>query len=377
MYVPIIQFFTFHFLLKNAINEIIPAKNVGENTIFALSKSDDMPTNKQAKLRYDCLNKCFQNPNARYTFDDLKNKCSLYINSVLGMDVEISIRTLRDDIAFMKKQGAPIRCYKSAGTPYYRYEDCSYCFNSNEMLSDSELQQLLDTIQILGRFNGMPQFEEVASLLEKLENSFKLDKNRSAIVCFDQNVDVVGKKFFKPLFDAIIAKAAIKVVYKPFADPKEEFTLSPYFLKQYNQRWYVFGSILEHPEWEIANLSLDRISKIKASRSPFVENPGIDFEDYFDDIIGVTRLKGEKVQTIKLKVDPDYAGYFLSRPLHWTQRPKLADDGTTTIKVCYNKELENKLFEMSAEVEVLEPLSLRKKIHDRLVIALEKHKMEE
>lgn len=329
-----------------------------------------------ASFRYECLNKCFQNPNARYTFEDLKIKCSLYVSSIIGKEVEIKDRTLRDDIAFMKKNGAPIKCYKSAGTPYYRYEDCSYCFNSNEMLSDSELQQLLDTIQILGRFNGMPQFEEVASLLEKLEKSFKLDKNRADIVCFDQNVDVKGKEFFKPLFDAIIAKATIKVVYKPFADPKEEFTLSPYFLKQYNQRWYVFGSILEHPEWEIANLSLDRISKIKASKSPFVENPGIDFECYFDDIIGVTRFKDEKVQTIKLKVDASYAGYFLSRPIHWSQKAKLADDGTITLKVCYNKELENMLFEMSAEVEVLEPLSLRKKIHDRLVVALEKHNME-
>ena len=63
-------------------------------------------------------------------------------------------------------------------------------------------------------------------------------------------------------------------------------TIHPYYVKQYNGRWFLYG--LNDERNEISNLALDRIQSYKMSEIPFKKNEQIDFSTYFDDVMGAT-----------------------------------------------------------------------------------------
>lgn len=333
-----------------------------------------MPENKHAEIRYRVLDQCFSRKTYKYDFDKLREKCQQAIAEVTGEaedECEVSVRTLRNDINFMKQHWkAPIKCFHDTNPPHYAYTDSGFSIYKKSFLTPAESQLLLDTIQMLSRFKGFPQFDELSDVVKKLKKEFKLGESGSKVVSFEQNEFVHGLEFFTPLLHAILNKQTVVLNYESYLYPKAQYHFSPYYLKQYAQRWYVFGRAEECPY--MMNLALDRIKKLRNCKRNFIENLDVDFEEYFEDIIGVTHYENSKVETVKLKVDPDFAGYFLSKPLHWTQRGKLTKDGVCTLKVRINRELENKLLTMSPQVEVLEPLVLRNTIRERLKQALAK-----
>jgi len=72
----------------------------------------------------------------------------------------------------------------------------------------------------------------------------------------------------------------------PFDKPEFTFIFHPYHLKQYNNRWFVFGlnEKLGIAAW---NLPLDRIVTIRETSLDYILSE-IDWDEYFYGIIGVT-----------------------------------------------------------------------------------------
>ena len=109
----------------------------------------------------------------------------------------------------------------------------------------------------------------------------------NSIIEYEYNPDLKGNKFIKNIYEAIINKVVLKIIYKPFEKKEQEFNLSPYYLKQYNNRWFLFGKDSNFSS--ISNLPLDRIQSIERIGLQFEKNP-VDFEGkmdygYFDDIV--------------------------------------------------------------------------------------------
>jgi muramidase (phage lysozyme) len=59
-----------------------------------------MPTNKNAQLRYQILDRCFSDKHRRYTIDDLLEKVNEALLDLTGR--EVSLRQIRDDIKYMR-----------------------------------------------------------------------------------------------------------------------------------------------------------------------------------------------------------------------------------------------------------------------------------
>jgi hypothetical protein len=70
----------------------------------------------------------------------------------------------------------------------------------------------------------------------------------------------------------------------------------PYYLKEYNNRWFYFGL---HPEsWNQIEMSLWQIVDVAPIDVPFIPNETIDWQEYFSDMIGVSigrRCRAENV----------------------------------------------------------------------------------
>lgn len=327
-----------------------------------------MAINKNALLRYQVLDRCFRNPGRMYFIEDLLNECN---NALIELDPHsngIQKRQLFDDIRFMESEAGwsiPLERFRHGRKVFYRYEDLSFSIN-NQPLNDAEAEQIKSAIQIISRFSGTPQFEWVNEMIPKLESKFGLIKRKHEIISFENNIDLKGIDFLTPLFNAIINERVLNVKYKDFRSLEPyEIIFHPYYLKQYNNRWFVFGLNAENqiPNW---NLALDRIESLSETDLKYKLSE-IEWEDYFYDIVGVTRPNEGEIDNIVLKFSPEVAPYVITKPIHPSQKHKSDSTGLeVNIKVIPNFELERLILSFGEQVQVISPKKLKDRITQRL-----------
>lgn len=159
-----------------------------------------MPTNKNAQLRYQILDRCFSDCHHKYTIDDLIEKVNEALFDLCG--TQISIRQIREDIKYMRDRvtyNAPIEAYPFDGRKsYYRYSDPTFSIFNNE-LSTEEVASLRSAIDILSRFRGVPSNAWLENVISSLEYRFGIMPNTENIVSFDQNELLKGTEFWESL----------------------------------------------------------------------------------------------------------------------------------------------------------------------------------
>ena len=303
-----------------------------------------MPTNKNALLRYQILDRCFSNRYRKYTIEDLVDAVNEALYDMYGS--EVSMRQIRDDIKYMRDRvsyNAPIEAVPFEGKRcYYRYSDPNYTIFNNELTTE-EVTKLCSTINMLGRYRGGANrwLEEVIS---NLELRFGIKTNREHVVAFEQNEQLRGLEFLSELIDSAINHQPLNLLYRTYNGKETNIVIHPYHVKQYNNRWFLFG-LEQTPNGDrIANRALDRIVKFSKANVPFVPNTSIDFSTRFDDVVGVT-IPDDDVQkeTVVLK------------------------------EVRPNKELESVIFSYFPHVEVLAPASLREEFKEKIASNLKKY----
>jgi len=333
-----------------------------------------MATNKNALIRYKVLDNCFRNPGRKYFIDDLIAECEGILLEIDPESNGISRRQIFEDIAFMEsKEGWSIELDKlrDGKKVYYRYADMSYSIN-NMPLNEVEINQLKAAVDILSQFKGMPQFEWVNELVPKLQQGISSDKVSSTIIEFDSNQYLKGIEHLGPLHNAIFYKKVLTITYQPFEnDAPFEIIIHPYFLKQYNNRWFLFGyySEIERFDW---NLAIDRIVSIKEIKETYRINNQIDWMDYFEDIIGVTKPNGKEPEKVVLHFIGRTGKYIETKPLHGSQKPKWINETTleVTLDIIINYELERLILSYADSVKVIHPIALTSLIKNRLEMAL-------
>ncbi|HOV84622.1 MAG TPA: WYL domain-containing protein [Paludibacteraceae bacterium] len=321
-----------------------------------------MATNKHATIRYHALDQCFSNFGRNFFIEDLIDACNDAIFEYTGTSEGIKRRQIFEDIKFMESEqgwSIPLERVRYGKRVYYRYSDKNFSIK-NQPINESEANQLIETLSILNRFKGMPQFDWMEELLVRIESAFKLKINSSPIVSFEQNPYLKGMNFFTELFNAIHYKKALEISYLSFKQEKPiNVSLHPYYLKQFNNRWFLFG--LNEQMNSISNLALDRIVDVKEINKTYIENETIDFEEYFDDVVGVTVLKNKEPVKVMLRVSNELFPYIESKPIHGSQKIKQRTEEYTIIElfVQLNYELISLIFSYGEAIIVQEPEELK------------------
>ncbi len=324
-----------------------------------------MSTNKHATIRYLALDKCFRNPGRKYFMEDLVEVCNNALFEYSETTKGVEKRTVFDDIKFMESsQGWSIDLerHKDGRKVYYRYADTSFSIN-NHLLNESEENQLKEVLLTLSRFKGMPQFEWIDEMVIRLESSFSLKADAGKIIEFEQNQYLKGLEFFSALFNAILYRKTLEVQYKGFKQEKPVvFCFHPYYLKQYNNRWFVFGRTNDRDN--MTNMAIDRIQQLKDSKAAFIENDLVNFDEFFEDMIGVSESVDRKPEKIVLQINKELWPYIESKPLHGSQKlvKKTAEHTVISLTVHRNYELTAQLFSLGEKLKVLEPADLAKEI---------------
>lgn len=329
-----------------------------------------MPGNNNALFRYQILDRCFSDFKKIYDFDDLKEE----VNNNQD-DGYISDRQLRNDLKAIRKM-LPDGIYLDA-TPYegkkcyYRYSEQNFSLYKNQLSTD-DVKIISSTIEALRRYRGLPNFAWLEEIISNLEYRFGIKSNSENVVSFDQNERLVGLNHLSKVIDAAVNHTPLLIFYKTYRGKEVKSTLHPYHVKQYNNRWFLFG--YEEESGKIANKALDRIQLILPASLTFRPNKDIDFAHFFDDIVGVS-IPNEDVEkeTIVLRFSEARFPYVTSKPLHPSQKVVEGMENTISIEVKPTRELNQLVFSFMPDVEVLSPEWYREDIKNKIEENLKKY----
>ncbi len=326
-----------------------------------------MPINKHALIRYKVLDRCLRNFYRRYYIEDLIEECNKALYDYTGKRECVQRRQIFNDLNTLEESllfGATIDRIKDGRRVYYRYHYRDFSIEETPF-NDHDLDKMKEALLTLKRFKGLPSFEWVEEFLIHLEGSYNLKTTDEEVIEFEHNPYLEGLEHLEPLMTAAINHQTKHILYQPFGGQEVEWDIHPYFLKQYNNRWYLFG--LNNKTMSIYHVPLDRIKAIQDSNIRFIPNTEIDFKlDYFADIIGVSIEKDTKVEKIILQFDEKRFPYVVSKPIHESQTIIDNEARKIKIEVMPNRELEALLLSFGNQVEVLEPESLRNRIKEKV-----------
>ncbi len=326
-----------------------------------------MPTNKNAAYRYRILNKCFTNRGKRrWTLEELEEEVSRHLQDDFGVSNGISKRSLQGDLNVMRSEqprgfGAPIVCRDGQ----YFYSDPKYSIEY-QALGTEEVHLLRSALSLLQQLPGTPQLEALQMLLNKVGHTRSLPSLSGQWIQFETNPAVQCLEWLGPLYKSIAEQQVVDIDYHPFTEPPLTIRLHPYLLKEWRNRWYIFGRTQENKLW---NLALDRIRGIRLAPEEVAYQPNdlFDPSTWFDDLVGVSKPENSIPETVILELSYLNARYLETRPVHTSQTFLGEYNGRHrfSLKVYINHELVNELLRFGKDLEVIAPERLRKMVAER------------
>ena len=333
-----------------------------------------MPTNKNAFNRYLILDELLADRMHNYSIQDLTNIVEVRLAKD-GLE-GVGRRCIEKDIVDLEYATlfAEIERYKTKeGKRCVRYADPTFSI-FNKKLSNEERNLLCEVLETIGQFDGLDNFEWLEEFKAKLGVN-----EHERIIYFSNNPYLKNSNLLGTLFTYIANKESVHLTYRTFKEEvQKEIDFHPYFLKQYNNRWYVIGAA--DTDGKILTFALDRIIKTEPlpelSYRPCTE----DLTERYEDIIGITYYKNEPIEEIIFWASDDARGYIDTKPIHGSQR-ELKEDRSKEFRAKYptlkcgkifsiscirNYELIRELCSYGSDVIVLSPEHIKKAVRSRI-----------
>lgn len=321
-----------------------------------------MPVNRNALIRYKTIDTCLRNKYRRWTLEDLIDACSDALYEYEGIDKGISRRTVQGDIQIMRSEklgyNAPIVVYDNK---FYRYEDEDYSI-TNTPLSEQDLKVMSEAVEVLSQFKGFSYFSEMGEIVNRLEDHVTSAKSKAIpVIDFEKNENLQGLNYLDTIYHSIVDKQPLRMTYQSFkAREAATFIFHPYLLKEYKNRWFVFG--LQRGEQMFKNLALDRIQELEIAKDEaYRENKLFDPLTFFNDVVGVTKNINQQAEKVTFLVTREHAPYIRTKPIHKSQQiVEAKEDGSIIfeINVIINQELQREFLGFADGIKILSPNSL-------------------
>ena len=294
-----------------------------------------MSATKNVITRYKILDDLLSDHYHDYSLNDLTREVSDRLHEFDSNTDGVVRRTIEKDIKYL--EGFPFYVeINRYSTEYFnkekqkqmikqclKYEDPSFSIFKKQLSSDEEYL-LRETLNLLGQFDGLPNF----SALEALRSSLGIKEHEKSIISFTKN-PIQETSILGELFTAISQKQVIDILYHKFdeQEPPQTFRIHPYLLKEYNRRWFLFAAA--DKDQKLLCFGVERIQQVTPLPSlGYIEYEG-NLDELFEDIIGVTFYTEEPTRIIEFWVSDFSKKYVLTKPLHESQKKVKAEKETT------------------------------------------------
>lgn len=158
-----------------------------------------MPKTKNSDVRIKVIDKCLSDHRRKYSTAMIFERCNEELEK-RDFEPVTAMNSIRADIEQIQRiyPGAEVESYREGRNIYYRYADPDFSIFKTPMKAD-EIIQLAQTLRLLKHFKGMPQFNWVDEIAERVGASLKIDETTDEVVGFDENLDLEGIEYFTPL----------------------------------------------------------------------------------------------------------------------------------------------------------------------------------
>lgn len=333
-----------------------------------------MPVNKNAMTRYAQIDKMLANRHRTYSIQDITDALAEKLpdfgqTAVSKRCVEKDLNYLEYDSPFdVEIEEYWIDAADKNDRPYrkrcIRYADPTFSIFKPK-LTDDEKTILSTALETLGDFDGLDNFEWLSDLKTRLNL-----EEHDPVIIISKNI-LNNSTLIARLFTAIKLKQPIQLKYHTFHDREvRKVSVSPYILKEYNNRWFLIASAYD--TGKILTFSLDRIDDFnKDSAIKYLPAPD-DLLERYEDIIGITYNEEKPLQEIIFWVSDKSMDYISTKPIHGSQAtirgeqevslrkryPNLAGGRFFKLKCRENYELIRELTSFGAQLVVISPSQL-------------------
>ncbi|MCB0472772.1 MAG: WYL domain-containing protein [Flavobacteriaceae bacterium] len=218
------------------------------------------------------------------------------------------------------------------------------------------------------------RFLEIVNTAELLTESLRESKDTLNYISFESEGDLKGIENLKPLLFSVKNKRKITFIHENFeTGKKSNYSVRPYLLKEYQNRWYIIGLVQDINEFR--TFGIDRIFNLEVKEEVFIKDAKIDPVELFENTIGLTYTISELEEVI-LSFTPLQAKYVNTLPLHKSQEIIKEDKNEVHVKlnIIPNYEFKQKIMMLGEKVKVLKPIWFADDIKRSLEETLKKYK---
>lgn len=187
-----------------------------------------------------------------------------------------------------------------------------------------------------------------------------------------------GQEYLQTIIEAMKENRILNISYRSYRKNEENnFDVEPFCVKLFHQRWYLVacGTYAYYQQKWPRIYALDRITFIGKTDKAFKMPEGWSGKEFFENCFGIIAGDGTKVECIKLKVSAGQANYIRDLKLHASQQ-EIERNTEYSIFTCYLRptyDFQQELLWHGEDMEVLEPLWLRKEMAERTKKIWEKY----
>ena len=196
------------------------------------------------------------------------------------------------------------------------------------------------------------------------------------VICTSLDRILTNIEYLPLLYEAITNKTVMEIEYKPFDEGQVILMFHPHYLKEYNGRWHLFGHAEDREPNYGYNIALDRIQARPRERSKveYISAPEHFYDEFFNDIVGVSHMKDCKKEHIIIRAHEHYIFKLIdTKPLHLSYKVVKPfgefEDGKYaefSVDVELNNEFIGRVLQMGAGLEVMSPLEVREVFTERV-----------
>ena len=283
----------------------------------------------------------------------------------LGREIEVSTRTIKRDIDFMKyRLNLPIE-YDSRKYGYYYTEPVEQF--PSVPVTEAEVFALLVAHKAISQYRGTPFEQPLQTAFAKLTG--QLDGNRSFTIGNLQQAlsfrpfapEEVNLEIFQILSRGINEGRRVKLSYKNLgADRAQSRRVDPYHLACVDNRWYIIG--FDAGRKGMRTFALSRMKKAELLTDTFTVPVDFDINEYLKGSFGI--FKAADDFEVVLEFDKWAAELVSERKWHPSQNIVRIKSGRARMTLRLNniEEVERWVLSWGEHVTVIRPESLANRI---------------
>lgn len=312
-----------------------------------------------------------------YKIDQLLNDRRVVSAQDLMEELGISLATFKRDLEYMRDRlNAPIEWDRDLGG--YRYVQADpnapafalpgLWFNAGEAHALLTMQQLLSNLEpglLAGHIK--PLQARLQALLDSADHSAEEVENRIRIVHAAKRP--VATDYFEIVATATLRRKRLKLRhYSRQTGEETERLVSPLQLIFYRDNWYL--DTWCHLRKGIRSFSIDAIRHAEILDEPAKEISRQQLQEVLESGYGI--FSGKAVAWAELRFTPERARWVSDEVWHPEQKGSYDSEGRYVLGIPYSddRELIMDILKHGAEVEVLAPAKLRKRVTETLQAAL-------